>query len=299
MSVKGELLNLLADLSRSEQKVANYIIANPQAVISMTVAQLAIASKTSPSAVIRLVKHLKSTSYTTMKVDLAADISRNQSNSKFYADIAANESLTAIEHKLLANAQQTLQETSDQIKQTEITKLVDELSNSQQILLFGIGASALVAENISQKWSRLGYAITVDNDLNLLLPKLVSLNSQSMLWIISNSGESPEALVAANTAHKFGVKVISLTRFGKNHLFLASDIGIHTSQPPEDQQRIAATSSLLAQFMVIDLIFYYFVSQNFERYSKVLAASRQAVIEYHNNFNSEDYFSGSHESSNQ
>lgn len=288
MSVKGELLNLLAELSKSERKVANYIIANPQIVVSMTVAQLAVAAKASPAAVIRLVKHLKSVSYTTMKVELAADLSRDHSHIKIYADIAANESLTDIEHKLLANAQQTLQETSDQIDQTEIKKLVSKLSNSQQILLLGIGASALVAENISQKWSRLGYAITVDNDLNLLLPKLVSLNSQSILWIISNSGELPETLIAAETAHKFGVEVVSLTRFGKNRLFLASDIGIHTSQPPEDKQRIAATSSLLAQFMAIDLIFYYFVSQNFERYSKILATSRQEVIDYHNRFKIED-----------
>lgn len=288
MSVKGELLNLLAELSKSERKVANYIIANPQIVVSMTVAQLAVAAKASPAAVIRLVKHLKSVSYTTMKVELAADLSRDRTHTKIYADIAANESLTDIEHKLLANAQQTLQETSDQIDQTEIKKLVSKLSNSQQILLLGIGASALVAENISQKWSRLGYAITVDNDLNLLLPKLVSLNSQSILWIISNSGELPETLIAAETAHKFGVEVVSLTRFGKNRLFLASDIGIHTSQPPEDKQRIAATSSLLAQFMAIDLIFYYFVSQNFERYSKILATSRQEVIDYHNRFKIED-----------
>ncbi|AUJ31996.1 MULTISPECIES: MurR/RpiR family transcriptional regulator [Liquorilactobacillus] len=284
MSVKGKLLNLATSLSNSEKKVADYILLNSDKVVSMTVAQLATAACSSPAAVIRLIKHLEIASFTSMKVSLAAELSHEKANNNFYADIKANESLAEIKNKLLGNAQRTLQETSDQIEENAVKQLTNQLIASEQILLFGIGASALVAEDISQKWSRLGYSITVDNDLNLLLPKLVRVRPQTILWIISNSGESPESLVAAKTAHKLGIKVVSLTRFGQNELNQVADIGIHTSQPPEDRQRIAATSSLLAQFMVVDLIFYYFVSQHFDYFVKTLDLSRQVIKDYHVKF---------------
>lgn len=285
MSVAGKILNTEQKLSKSEKKISNFILSDPQKVVKMTVAQLAQAADSSPATVIRLVKHLKISSFTSLKVMLATDLSRQKNVDKAYADILAGESLNEIKNKLLSNAQQTLQETADQIDQAGIKKLTAEILKKRQLILFGIGASALVAENISQKWSRLGFLSTVDNDLNLLLPKLVNADSNSLLWIISNSGESPETLIAARAARKHQIKVISLTRFGDNSVTRLSDIAVHTSQPPENKNRIAATSSLLAQFMVVDIIFYYLVSQNFDYLVDILQQSRKIVQDFHNSFN--------------
>ncbi|KRM86654.1 MurR/RpiR family transcriptional regulator [Liquorilactobacillus vini] len=285
MSVAGKILNTEQNLSKSEKKISRFILTNPQKVVEMTVAQLAQAADSSPATVIRLVKHLKISSFTSLKMMLTADLSQQKNVNKAYADISAGENLSEIKNKLLTNAQQTLQETADQIDQTGIKKLIAEVLKKRQLILFGIGASELVAENISQKWSRLGFLSTVDSDLNLLLPKLINADSNSLLWIISNSGESPEALIAAQAARKHQIKVISLTRYGDNSVAQLSDIAVHTSQPPENKNRIAATSSLLAQFMVVDIIFYYLVSQNFDYLVDILQQSKEIVQNYHNNFN--------------
>lgn len=137
-----------------------------------------------------------------------------------------------------------------------------------------------MAENISQKWNRIGYPTVADDDLNSLVPKLVNAKKGGILWVISNSGESPEVLIAAKNAKKYNLKLVSLTRFGKNSLAKLSDIAVHTSQPKESPNRIAATNSLLAQFMIIDIIFYYFVSQTYDSSSKVLIDSHNAIEQY-------------------
>lgn len=280
MSVRGRILNAKSDLSEAERKVADYILTHQQQVLKMTIKELAKASNSSPASVIRLTKRLDIDSFTTLRILLSSDLTKNQSDPKDHEDIKKNESLVSIKDKLLSSALQSIRETTDQINEDEVNNLVNTIIHAQRLFIFGIGASYLAVENISQKWNRIGYPTVADSDLNSLLPKLVNANKNDVLWIISNSGESPEALLAAQTAKKYQVKVVSLTRFGNNSLAKLSDISVHTSQPMESSNRIAATNSLLAQFMLIDIIFYFFVSKTFDKSVKQLDASHDVVHQY-------------------
>lgn len=283
MSVKGRIINSKSDLSTAEAKVANYVLDHPEATIKMTVTQLAKAAGSSPASVIRLTKRLDIDSFTTLKILLSSDLTKNQTDPKKNADITPNEPLNSIKEKLLTSALQSIRETTDQVNEDEVNRLVAAIIGSKQLFLFGVGASHLAVENISQKWNRIGYPTNADSDLNMLLPKMVNASTKDVLWVISNSGESPEALVAAKAAKKAGLQLASLTRFGNNSLAKISDIAVHTSQPKESLNRIAATNSLLAQFMLIDVIFYDFVSQTFAKSSKFLEVSHDMVVDYKQN----------------
>lgn len=280
MSVNGRIINARGTLAKAEGKVADYIMAHANQVPTMTVADLAQAAGASPAAVIRLTKRLETDGFTALKLMLSADVAENRLAPKTYADITPKEPISTIKEKLLAGALDSLRETTDQINDHTLAELIHLIADAHQLNLFGIGASNLAAENISQKWNRLGYLTVADNDLNSLLPKLVNAQPNDVLWLVSNSGTSPEVLVAAKFAKDHGIKVISLTRFGDNALARLSDLAVHTSQPKESANRIAATNSLLAQFMVIDIIFYTFVSQHFEASATALENSRQIIHAY-------------------
>lgn len=280
MSVNGRILNARGDLSKAEIKIADYILAHPRDVINMTASELAKEAGSSPATVIRLTKSLDIEGFTTLKILLTADITKNQSVPQDYADITPNEDLDSIKGKLLASALQSIRETTDQVNAQEVSELIKAVASAKQLFVFGIGASGLAAQNICQKWNRIGYPTVADDDLNNLLPKMVNAQPGDVLWVISNSGESPEALVAAKFAREIGIKLVSLTRFGNNSLAKVSDIAVHTSQPKETPNRIAATNSLLAQFMIIDIIFYDFVSNNFEASSVALENSHKIVRDY-------------------
>lgn len=280
MSVNGRIINARGTLAKAEGKVADYILAHANQMTTMTVAELAQAAGASPAAVIRLTKRLEIDGFTALKLMLSADVAEHRLAPKTYADITPKEPISTIKEKLLAGALDSLRETTDQINDHTLAELIRLIADAHQLNLFGIGASNLAAENISQKWNRLGYLTVADNDLNSLLPKLVNAQPNDVLWLVSNSGTSPEVLVAAKFAKDHGIKVISLTRFGDNALARLSDLAVHTSQPKESANRIAATNSLLAQFMVIDIIFYTFVSQHFEASATALENSRQIIHAY-------------------
>ncbi|WP_240327107.1 MurR/RpiR family transcriptional regulator [Latilactobacillus curvatus] len=285
MSIKGRILNVQHDLSAAENKIANYILENPQEVLNMTVSNLAAVSGSSPASVIRLSKRLNVNGFTSLKILLSSDLTKENDDNIGYSEITKDESIANIKDKLLNGAQTSISETIEQVDNTNVELLVSLIQKSNQLLLFGVGASTLTVENISQKWNRIGHTSISDNDLNLLLPKISNTELNNVLWIVSNSGESPEPILAARMAKKCGLKVVSLTKFGDNTLSRLSDIPLHTSQPSESNRRIAATTSLLAQFMVIDVVFYYFVSKTFNHSEKLLFESSNIVKEYKSSIN--------------
>src|SRR5699024_12661355 len=58
------------------------LLENPQTVINMTVTQLAKAAGSSPASVIRLTKRLDIGSFTTLKILLSSDLTKNQADPK-------------------------------------------------------------------------------------------------------------------------------------------------------------------------------------------------------------------------
>ena len=162
-----------------------------------------------------------------------------------------------------------------------VQTIIDLIHRSRQILLFGVGASYLSVQNIAQKWSRLGYACHFSDDLNLFLPVAATADPKHTLtWFISNSGESPEAVLGAKLAKKAGLPVIATTKLGSNALTHYADIVIQTSQPMEAPNRFAATQSLHAQFMLIDILYYAYVSRYYDAAKKQTDDSKAAVTAY-------------------
>lgn len=140
MSVRGRILNSQSELSAAERKVAEFILQNPNKTIQMTAVQLATASGSSPASVIRLTKHLEIDSFTTLKILLSSDLTKNQSDPKMNDDIRPNEDLNSIKGKLLTSALESIRETTDQLNRGEVTRLVKAIIGSNQLFLFGVGA---------------------------------------------------------------------------------------------------------------------------------------------------------------
>ncbi|WP_127849777.1 MurR/RpiR family transcriptional regulator [Lacticaseibacillus hulanensis] len=281
MTVRGNFQGALDGLASAERRVAEYVLDNPETVLSMNVQELAAAAETSAATVSRVVRRLNFAGYNELKLQLAADLSNGQDDASLDDAIRQNEDLHSLKAKLLANAERSLRETVDQVHDDNLDLVLPLLHGARHLLIFGVGASYLVAQNIAQKWSRLGYACTVSDDLNVFLPPAMATDpDNAVVWFVSNSGESPEAVMAAKLAHSAGLPVIATTKIGQNSLTKYADYTLQTSQPVEGHHRFAATQSLHAQFMLVDIVYYAFVSRYYEEAARSVSVSREAVAEY-------------------
>ncbi len=277
-NILGLLKSMLNELPKAEKRIAEKILEEPEEVVHMTASELGIFADASAATVIRLSKRLKISSFTELKIFISREV--ESESREVYSDIDADESVQAIMDKLHWNSSLAMKDTVSMLEEDDLLKAANIIRDASVIYTFGIGASSLVAENISQKWSRIGKTCVHINDAHVLLAALVGSEKDSVFIGISNSGETHEVIKLEELSRNHGHQTISITRFGNNTLSKNADVALQHVRANEIEMRSAATSSLHAQFLVVDILFYIYVSRNYDRALDKVFDSRGAVDEY-------------------
>ncbi|NME55615.1 MurR/RpiR family transcriptional regulator [Enterococcus hirae] len=277
MSVISRIESMMEEYSSTEKKLADYIIKNVEKIPTMTANELAEAAGLSAPTVVRFSKKIGFQSLTDFKINISTELQTGIVEG--LSDIHPNESFYSIKHILGNNAQVAIKETVDILNEEKIQEVVETLESAETVFLYGVGASSLVVEDILQKWSRVGKPIIFEKDIHVLLPQLVSNETKKVLWLVSNSGSSADVVAVGEIAKDLGIEVIALTQFGNNPLSKLADVVVQTSRPKEITNRSAATNSLLAQFVTIDIIFYLYMTKN-EQLKEKVRETRQVIKGY-------------------
>ena len=277
MSVISRIESMMEEYSSTEKKLADYIIKNVEKIPTMTANELAEAAGLSAPTVVRFSKKIGFQSLTDFKINISTELQTGIVDG--CSDIHPNESFSLIKHILGNNAQVAIKETVDILNEEKIQEVVETLESAETVFLYGVGASSLVVEDILQKWSRVGKPIIFEKDIHVLLPQLVSNETKKVLWLVSNSGSSADVVAVGEIAKDLGIEVIALTQFGNNPLSKLADVVVQTSRPKEITNRSAATNSLLAQFVTIDIIFYLYMTKN-EQLKEKVRETRQVIKGY-------------------
>ena len=276
MSVQSRIHLLDNKLTDVEKRIAAYILAHPDEVINATAKEIGEQTQSSAPSVVRFIKKIGYSSVNEFKLSINSE--KNEKRDQKYDDVNLADSFEVTKRKLCNNAILTLEETSEVLKQEQIKTIVHLLEEKEVLFVVGIGASSIIAEDIYQKWGRIGKIIFFEKDLHILTAMLSSHQANSAIWLVSNSGQTREVVKAAQIAKKIDIPIIAQTMLGKNPLSKLADHLIQTSIPKEAFLRSAATNSLFAQLLVVDTIFYSFL-QNNEQYFEKIYNSRKLIEE--------------------
>ena len=279
-SLLNQIYLAMPELPLSEKKVGKFVFESAQDVLYMNIGDIAKKANSSPAAVVRFCKSIGVENFGNLKIILSAELNQNESfegTELENFDVEDNEPVSHIVEKTLANTIQVFEDTAKQIDLVMVEKIVEMLEKTDMIYIYGIGASFLIAEDIAQKWRRLGKNAYATSDYHLLTTTMAVQNKGAVLWGISYSGMTKEVLMVVEKAKDFGMKTIGLTRMGQNKLAGSVDALITTARAPEAILRSAATTSRFAQLFVIDLIFLTYASKRYDLTKEQLERSREAI----------------------
>ncbi len=282
MKIIQQIASLGAQLTPAEHRVASYIVDYPELVLKQNVAQLAQAAGSSPASVVRFFQRAKVGNLAQFKITLSSELAK-QSGPRS-RDIDPYDDYELVKEKLLDNSIQSLYQTGDTLAKENVLDVVEQIHSAKRIYLLGIGASYLVAENIDQKWMRAGVTMQMYQELNVFLPLIETAGPGDLFWFISNSGQTPEVVWAAAAVKKRGLRSLSLTKVGDNPLARLTRWQLHTASPLETEVRSAATNSLLSQFLVIDIVYYFYLSQYYDEIADNISRTHAIIADYHHNF---------------
>ena len=241
------------DLSRTNKKIARYVIDNPQAASEANIEDLAAKTETSTASVSRLVKTLGYGNFREFTLSLAYTQLRPQ-NLPIFKDIDANDSLSTIADKIFTSSQRAIRDTRNRIDENDFARAVLRIIHCRRLGLFGLGGSSVIALDGYHKFLRTSIDCFYYPDFDVQLMQAVKLGEDDCGIVESHSGKNRQTLKIAETLKQRKVPVIGITGYQDSPLANHSDITF-VSSSDESNYRSEGMYSLIAQMTIIDTLF--------------------------------------------
>lgn len=269
------LSNDFEKFSRSEQKVARFMIDYPREVIQMNAEEISDRTQVSPATVVRLAKKICKSGLPGLKIQVASEIKVDNS---LYTEVNPSDDLDVMKHKLEFRISHAIGQTNQILLKNDVKKATDIVEQADDIYVFGMGASNLVAEDFQQKFIRIGKSVIQTLDTHLMAVGLAKPNS--VLIVVSDSGETKESCRITRVASSLNIPIIAITHERNSTIAKNSTVTLtHDDGGESGVLRTAATTSLLAQLYVVDLLYYAYLTQDFSNNKARLVKSKTIIAE--------------------
>ncbi|UVJ40278.1 MurR/RpiR family transcriptional regulator [Arthrobacter sp. CJ23] len=257
-TVLVRIRSVLPALRPSERAIADVVLAEPSRVAAMSIGDVAELCGTSTTSVVRFYKKIGYSGYSDFRLDLARETAReslaNNVPAEVYEDIDQSDSLQDVVSKIAFNETMSIADTAQMLDIVRLSEAVAALSNARKTDIFGVGAGALVAQDMQQKLHRIGKVSFSWSEAHAAWTSAALLDPTCVSVAISHSGTTMDTVEFVNIAKEAGAVTIAITNHADSPLGRAADIVLSTAAR-ESPFRPGALGSRIAQMMVIDCLF--------------------------------------------
>ncbi|MCK8681650.1 MurR/RpiR family transcriptional regulator [Streptomyces lichenis] len=279
-ALTAKVRTLAPSMTRSMQRVAEAVAADPAGCAALTVTGLAELTGTSEATVVRTARLLGYPGYRDLRLALAGLAAQQQSGRSpaVTADIAVDDPIAEVVAKLAHDEQQTLADTAAALDTVQLGAAVTALTAARRTDIYGIGASGLVAQDLAQKLLRIGLVAHAHHDPHLAVTGAVQLRAGDVAIAITHSGSTSDVIEPLRVAFDHGATTIAITGRPDGPVTQYADHVLTTSTARESELRPAAMSSRTSQLLVIDCLFTGVTQRTYETAAPALAASYEALV---------------------
>ena len=200
----------LDQLSRSERKVAEFVLADASRVLSMSIARVAKEADVSEPTVNRFCRTFSATGFPDFKLKLAQSLASGPALTT--SMVSENDSMPEIFSKLTDKAVCSVQDLKSSIDIPTLERAVDLFCQARQVAFFGMGASGSVARDAQHKFFRFNVPVVAYEDGLMQRMHASAMGTGDLAVVISHTGRTRAMVKAATLAREAGASVLALTR---------------------------------------------------------------------------------------
>ena len=250
-----KIRSLYSTMGPAEKKIADYILADTQGIVTSSVTELAEKCSCGDATVVRFSRRLGYEGFQALKIGIAGEIG---STSSVGTEITKEDSCYEIFKKRINDISLSLQSTESVLDEQNLAIAAQLIMKAKRIAVFGLGNSAAIAMDAAHKFLRLGLDAQSCTDNHMQAITASHLDRQSVAIGISHSGSSKDIVEALKLSKIGGATTICVTNFGSSPIVDASDIALFTKSE-ETKRSILGMSSRIAQLTIFDAIYTYIV----------------------------------------
>ena len=245
------------DMGKSEKKVADWLFSHSGEILPYSITDLASKCDSSEATIVRFSKRLGYSGYQELKLFLAQEYEKKV----IVPNITGADDCFSIFEKVCNDAYMSLERTKKTLSAESMTRAAKLISEARRVVVIGLGTSAQVAEDASNKFLRAGCNSSAYADTHMQAIAVSQLKAGDVVIGISQSGSSKDIVEAMKTARSHGATTISITSKERSPIARQSDVLLLTDTE-ETRHSSLGLNSHISRLVVIDALCYKIVYQN-------------------------------------
>lgn len=273
-----------ATMPTSMRAIADAVLDEPATAATTSAAELAGRAGVSPATVSRFAQHLGFANFAALQRSMTRAVERGiheRADTEIHAGVSVDDDVATVIAKVTEDVRTVMSDTRATLDPIALEAAAVRISEARRVVLYGVGASGIVARDLHLKLERIGIASSIADDPHNALTLASVLGPNDVLVITSHSGTTTEALEVATEAKMHEATVVAITGHASSLLTHHADQVLLGVAGAESDLRPAAMGSRMSQLAIVDALFIV-VAQRTDAHSRpLLARSRDAVRTHH------------------
>ncbi|MDX4947534.1 MULTISPECIES: MurR/RpiR family transcriptional regulator [Providencia] len=270
-----KLESLLTRGKGTEQRIAHFLLESRDSIVPMNAAELAQAAGVSSASVIRFARQMGYRGYPEFKVDYLSDEKQHKAES-LYGNLSRNDDTAQIIAKSGQMFITAIEKSVGLLEPLTVDAIAQKIVEAKRVVVFGIGSSAIVANDIFLKLIRVNKHALFSPDLHVQLGYSANLNASDLAIAVTARGNTPDINYMLKSAHESGCTTVALTRFGQDEAARLADYTLPYFYDEQHSQLGVITPQVL-QMVIFDTLFFKYLTLANEDADIALHKARQAV----------------------
>lgn len=247
--------------TNAEKKIAEYILANPQKVLYMSISELAQVCDVGDTSVFRFCRHLDKKGYMDFKMDLAQTLTSREELNLKNQNNKDDKSLRASAERSINDATAAMHETLNMNGVEIIQEVARAIHKADRIFFFGAGSSQASAYDGYCRFMRICPKMVCLFDSHMQSMYASMLGPKDIAIAFSYSGTTKDTIDTARIAREAGAGVVAITHFSRSSLTDMADY-VLLCGANENPSQSGSFTGKLSQLFVLDLLYseYYHLS---------------------------------------
>ena len=204
-----------ADFSATEAAIAERVLADPQAVLVATTSSLAGSAGVSQASVVRFCRALGYAGLPDLRLALAQELSRrdleHERSGVAHGRIDASDSLADLAAKIAFHEARSIEQTARRLDLNVLEEVARAITAPRSVTVFGVGASGLVAADLTQKLQRIGQPCQFHADTHVQRVHAALLDADDVAIGFSFSGRTRDVDDCLRLARDGGAFTVAVT----------------------------------------------------------------------------------------
>ena len=262
-------------LTATERRVADYVLAQPEQVKFMSITQLADECGTADATISRFCRSLKLKGFNAFKIELARHSVPTKNRETIDTDTPAGRI-----REVGKEASEAIAQTVELVDPVQVVRAVEMIEQADHCICIGSGGSVIMANTFAHLFSGVTGKFQAIADSHMQMSAVATMSSRDIIVLFSYSGATNAGLQLLELARSRGIRTILITRFNKSPAASLADVVLRCGSN-EGPFQSGSVPAKVAQLIVMDVLYQEYCHRNRESCEENIQRIAAALSDMH------------------